>query len=420
MSRKRKPDRLAIDGGKPVVSEPMPARGLLSDMEKRAVVRLFEKAIAAGQAIGYNGPEEEAYCREFSEQLGGGYADAVNSGTNAVYVALRALELPPFSEVIVPPITDPGGMMPVPLCNLIPVPADAAPGSFNTGPKQIEARLTPRTSAILIAHIGGEPADMGAVLRLARKRKLPVIEDCAQSHGALYRGKPVGTLGTLGAFSTMFGKHHCTGGQGGVVFTKDEALYWKVRQCADRGKAFGVDAPGNVLASLNMNLSEIGACIGRVQLKKLPRIVKRRRKVAAAVIEGIAGLQAVRVPKYVNGAEPSYWFLRLWLEADRLTVSKERFCEALAAEIGGGVTNEYRATPSTFPWFLERRVFGAPGLPWTAAEYKGDADAVHDIPNADASIVRSFRITVHEGMRASHGRKIAKALRKVEAAYLKE
>src|SRR5262249_24769306 len=150
--------------------------------------------------------------------LGGGYAKAVNSGTNAVYVSLRALDLEPGTEVIVPPITDPGGTMPVALMNCIPIPADCERGSLNTSAEEIRKVLTDRTSAIIVAHIAGRPVDMDAVLELAAERGIPVVEDCAQAHGALYKGRMVGTLGAISAFSTMFGKHHCTGAQGGVVF----------------------------------------------------------------------------------------------------------------------------------------------------------------------------------------------------------
>ena len=111
---------LAINGGSRIRTAPWPQRFLFMEEEKQAVVRLFEESMRTGKPFGYNGAEEEAYCREFADYLGGGFCDAVNSGTSAVYVALRALDLEPFTEVIVPPVTDMGGMMPVPLINCIP------------------------------------------------------------------------------------------------------------------------------------------------------------------------------------------------------------------------------------------------------------------------------------------------------------
>lgn len=419
MSTRTRP-QLAIDGGTPVFEKPPSPRGMLGQQEKKRLTKLFDDAIAEGRSIGYNGPEEDNYCRDFAATLGGGYADAVNSGTTALYVALRALDLPAYSEIIVPPISDPGGVMPIPLMNCIPVPADAAPGSYNADANRIEARITRRTSAIVVAHIAGEPVDMGPVMKLARSRKLPVVEDCAQAHGALLRNKPCGTFGALAAFSTMYGKHHCTGGQGGIVYTKSRQLYWKVRQRADRGKPFGLkNAAGNVVASLNMNMDEIGACIGRVQLSKLSRIVKRRRAVADRIRERIDGMESVYAPPLPRGAEPSYWFLRIGLRAEKLRVDKTQFCKALSAETYVSVRPSYRAIPVEQPWCVERRVFGTAGLPWTSPQYKGNPDKQYPLPNAYAATDACFDVMIHEGHTLSDANKIVKAIAKVEAAYLK-
>ena len=173
--------KLAIDGGPKFRTTPFPGRQVVSQAEKAAVVALFDEAIAKGeQVLGYNGPQEEAYCREFAAMLGGGFADGVNSGTNAVYVALRSLDLEPGGEVIVGPVTDPGGIMPVVLCGHTPVLPDSAPGSYNTGAEQIAARISQNTRAIVVAHIAGIPCEMDAILKLG----LPVVEDCAQALGA--------------------------------------------------------------------------------------------------------------------------------------------------------------------------------------------------------------------------------------------
>jgi dTDP-4-amino-4,6-dideoxygalactose transaminase len=218
----------------------MPARGLLGEAERQAAVGLFDAAIASGNAFGYNGPSEQQFERDFVEVMGGGFADAVNSGTNALFCALGALRLDALSEVICPPITDPGGIMPVVLNGCVPVVADADPRSYNTCAEEIEPLVTERTRAIVVAHIAGDAVDMGPVMALAEAHGLYVVEDCAQAHGATYAGRRLGTIGHIAAFSTMYGKHVCTGGQGGVVYTQDERLHWQGRQSADRGKPFGV------------------------------------------------------------------------------------------------------------------------------------------------------------------------------------
>jgi len=194
-------DTLALDGGPAVRSIPMPPRHLIGEEEKAAAVALFDEAIRTGNTFGYGGPQEQAYEEAFTRFMGGGFTDAVNSGTNAVYCALGALRLEPFSEVIVPPITDPGGVMPVPLLGCVPVVADAAPGRFNTAAEQIEPLITERTRAILVAHILGDAVDMDPIMELAKARNLLVIEDCAQAPGARYKGRLVGTIGDIATFA---------------------------------------------------------------------------------------------------------------------------------------------------------------------------------------------------------------------------
>ncbi|MCC7262874.1 MAG: DegT/DnrJ/EryC1/StrS family aminotransferase [Candidatus Latescibacteria bacterium] len=409
---------LAIDGGPKVRTTPFPKRHLLGAEEKAAAVALFDRAMETGDAIGYGGPEEQAYEREFAQFMGGGYADLVNSGSSALYVALGALELAPAGEVIVPPITDPGGVMPVALLNLVPVVADAHPGSFNSGAEQIAAVLTPHTRAIVVAHIAGEPAEMDAILALAAARGLPVIEDCAQSHGARYQGRLVGSLGAIAAFSTMSGKHHATGPQGGVVYTADEQLYWRAKRFSDRGKPFNTDSPSNVRAGLNLNGNDLAAAVGRVQLRKLAGITQRRRQVAGRIIAGLGQLQAVRAGWEAPQSEGVYWFMRLRVEAARLKVDKDTFARAVAAE-GIPVTASYRHLPSEARWFRERLVFPPSDYPWGLPAYQGDRQAQFPCPNAVEAAETHFVLAVHENYTDQEVTDILAALRKVEDAYLK-
>jgi dTDP-4-amino-4,6-dideoxygalactose transaminase len=413
-----KNEPLAIEGGPRACPDPWPPRRLFGAEEKQAAIDLFDRSIAAGEAFGYGGVEEVEYGREFAAFMGGGFADGVNSGTNAVYVALRALAPEPFTEVIIPPITDPGGAMPVPMMNCIPIPADAAPGTFNIGAEQIAARITSRTSAIIVAHIAGLPCDMDPIMSLARERGIPVLEDCAQSHGALYKGRPVGSIGDVAAFSLMFGKHHACGGQGGMVFTRNEEIYWRGRRAADRGKPFGLTgASGNVVASLNCNMDELHAAIGRAQLRKLPGIVARRRDVAARLSDACRGqLASVRVMDALPQSDGAPWFLFMRLNVERLTVDKARFVAALEAE-GLPVGASYLHVPSLQKWFQERSVFGRSGYPWASSRYTGDASAVYEVPNVIATEARHFRLMIHEGWGDREVEATMRALRKVERAY---
>jgi dTDP-4-amino-4,6-dideoxygalactose transaminase len=412
--------QLAINGGPKVRTEPWPGRGCVGLEEKAAVDALFDEAIASGNAFGYNGPAEEAYCREFAEFMGDGYVDAVNSGTAAIYVALRALNPEPFTEIIVAAVTDPGGMMPIVLLNCIPVVADAIPGSYNTGPQQIEELISPLTSVIVVSHIAGEPADIEGVMTIARRRGIPVVEDCAQAHGAKINGRYVGSFGDIAAFSTMFGKHHVTGGQGGLVYTRNEHLYWAARRASDRGKPFGLPAgSSNCIATLNLNLNDLAATIGRVQLKKLPGIIKGRQGFVARIAEGLKDVEAVSLPLQLPHAEPSYWFLRLQFHPEAVTCDKETFCQALIAE-GLPVNPSYKAAlPHLMDWYRNRHVFGSSGYPWAGPAYKGDPDRRFPCPNAMAVMETHFNVSLSESWGEREVADILTAFRKVETAYLR-
>ena len=409
---------LAIDGGEKVRTTPFPKRHLWGAEERTTVMALFDQVIETGNVIHYGGLEEQGYEQEFAAFHGGGYAALVNSGTSALYVALGALELEVAGEVVVPPITDPGGVMPVPLLNLVPMVADAAPGSFNAGADQIEAVLTPYTRAIIVAHIAGEPADMDPILEIARARNLPVIEDCAQAHGARYQGRLVGTLGSIAAFSTMSGKHHATGPQGGVVYTADEDLHWQAKRFADRGKPFNTTATSNVRAGLNLNGNDLAAAIGRVQLAKLPAMNKQRRRVAAQIYAGLSALKTISPGWELVDTAAVYWFLRFHVDHQRLSVDKDTFAAAVAAE-GIPVSASYRWIPAEAEWFRQRQVFAGSDYPWGLPAYGGDRQAQFPCPNAVESVESHFTMSIHENFGVDEIQDVLTALAKVEAAYLK-
>lgn len=411
--------KLALHGGSPVRTAAWPARHLFGEAEKAAAIQLFDESIASGNAFGYNGQYEAAYCQAFAKWMGGGHADAVNSGTTAVYVAARSLNLPAGSQVIVPPISDPGGVMPVALLGLVPVPADSSPGSLNAGPSQIEARITPRTSAILVAHIAGHPCDMNAIMKLAAKHKLRVIEDCAQAHGATIQGKPVGSFGDVAAFSTMSGKHHATAGQGGVVFTKNEQTYWRARQAADRGKPFGIAEPqGNVIAGLNLNNNELACAVGLVQLEKLPAMIARRQAFASQIVQGVSKLKAVQVSGLLPDTKSVYWFLPLNLDVSKITTDKDTFTAALAHE-GVSVSHGYWHCPITQPWYTERQVFTGSEFPWSQNGVQDKRWTTADLPNALKTRDTLFVINMHENCGDQEASDVLAALAKVEVAYLR-
>jgi dTDP-4-amino-4,6-dideoxygalactose transaminase len=308
--------------------------------------------------------------------------------------------------------------MPIPLMNVVPIIADAYPGSHNMGPDQFRDVLSPRTRAVVVANIGGYPADLDPIIEIAREHDVVVIEDCAQSHGARYRGRLCGSIADFATFSTMSGKHHATGGQGGVVFTRDEEMYWRVKRFADRGKPYNLETSDRVLAGLNLNLTDFAAAIGRVQIGRLNGFTKARRAVMSTVIDELAGANAVTPGYEVPDTESSYWFAIFQIDASKLTVDLAKFTEAMTAE-GIPARPDYGATlHAKSAWFVNRRIFGKSGYPWAAPEYTGDKDPHFEVPNAVATLESTFHVDIHERYGEEEARDIARAILKVEAAYL--
>lgn len=409
---------LAMNGGVKAVSAPLEPRRHFMTEERDAAVKVMNDAIAVGGAPGY-GDVEEFFCREFAEMLGGGYADAVNSGSTAVFVALRALDLEPYTEIIVPPVTDPGGMMPVVMMNCIPIIADSEPGSFNMSLESVKQRYNANTSAILVPHIAGEPADIENIVKFADEKGIPVVEDVAQAHGASINGHMLGSLGRDCGYSMMYGKHTCVGGQGGVVFTKSEELYWKIRRNSDRGKPFNYSGTGSEVASLNFNLDDIHCAIGRVQLKKTFAIGAGRRRVCDALRNALSDIPCLYWNKLPDGAVPTYWFFRTLFKEGFTSVNKREFCAALSAE-GVPVNSWYQATPYMDDWYTTRHAFAHSGYPWVCRDYKGDHDKVYtldDLPNAAASLKDTIITFALESWTDENIAQVSDAYHKVYEAY---
>ena len=226
---------LAINGGTPVRADPMPARRAIGDSETAMIKEVLSYYQEQDADFGYQGHFEERYCEAFAKAQGGGYADAVTTGTAALYVALAALDLAEGSEVLVSPITDPGSVNAIILNRLIPRTMDSAPGSYNIGIDQVVERITPETKAVLIVHAAGRAvADIVSIVDVCRSKGIYIVEDCSQAHHASIDAGVVGNFGDIAAFSTMYRKAHITGATGGVVFSRDRELHRQAMAHADR------------------------------------------------------------------------------------------------------------------------------------------------------------------------------------------
>jgi perosamine synthetase len=268
-------ERLAIHGGSPVRSMPMPVREAFGDHEAEALQEVIAYYRSRRIDPPYQGPFETKFCEAFSEFMGGGFADGVSTGTAACYVALAALDLPERSEVIISPVTDSGPLNSIIIQGHIPVVADSRPDSYNMGVEQFLERVTPNTKAVLAVHSSGEPLEIDRITEEAHKRGIKVLEDCSQAPGAACNGRRVGAFGDVAAFSTMYRKTLSSGGSGGLVFTTSEDTYRLAMAHADRGKATWrtdinlADPSLAQFVALNFNTNEFSSAIGIASLARL-------------------------------------------------------------------------------------------------------------------------------------------------------
>ncbi len=286
------------------------------DSDQRAAV---DRVLASGRVNYWTGDEVRQFEAEYATALGLPHAIAVSNGTVALEVALRALNIRAGHEVIVPSRTFLATASSVAMCGATPIFADVDGISGNVTASAIEPLITSRTRAIVVVHVAGWPCELDQICDLARRRRIPLIEDCAQAHGALYRGRQVGTFGDIGCFSFCQDKILTTGGEGGLIATDDREVWKRAWSAKDHGKSW--DAVHHrehatlfrwLHESLGTNgrLTEMQAAIGRVQLRRLPEWVAARRRNAAVLDRRLAdlpGLLLVEPPEHIQHSFYKYY-----------------------------------------------------------------------------------------------------------------
>jgi len=293
-------DRLAIDGGTPVRSQPLPGpwpgAWFFGEEEAQAVLEV----VRAKSPFRHYGPnvlgKARAFEKEFAARMGTKYALGVTSGTAALTVAMVAVGVGPEDEVIIPAFTFLACPAAVVSLGAIPVVAEVDE-SLTLDPEDVERKITPRTKAVMPVHTAGVAADMDRLLAVARKHGVKVVEDCAQSCGATYRGRAIGSMGDAGAFSLQVNKVITTG-DGGVVTTSDAAIYERAVRYHDLGllrPQFECAPAGKAFFGTNYRMSELTAAVALVQLRKLDSILSGMRRAKAAVVEAISDLPKLRL-----------------------------------------------------------------------------------------------------------------------------
>jgi perosamine synthetase len=419
MSCEVKVTELAINGGMPVIAESYPtirnASGrTIGPEEIRAVTEVLETGCLAY----IYGEKVRQFEEEFAALIGTKLAVATSSGTAALHAAVLYLNPEPGDEIIVSPLTDMGSIIPVLSQLAIPVFVDVDPFDQNMDPVKVEAAISPRTRAIIVTHLFGAPAEMDAIMDIARRHKLFVVEDCAQAHLARYKGRITGTIGDMACYSFQQSKHITTGDGGIVVTNEDNRFGRSLRLCTDKG--WPRDRPGrdHLFLAPNYHMTELQAAVGLAQLKRLAGVVSARQRNAEVLDIEVNQLEAVRVLGIRPGCEGVRWAYAFEIALSKLSVDGIAVVDALKAEgvdcfLGyPGKMPLYR-----YPVISEALTFGKSGLPFTLPGVRRQDFSVELCPTAERCCLETVVLWWNEMISQDVARQIGAAVRKVVNYY---
>lgn len=370
--------------------------------DKAAVAAVLERGVLGGVGA----PEMTALEDDWAAFVGRSSGLLFNSGTAAIHAALYAIGIEPGDEVITTSYTFAGTWQPILQQLAIPVFVDIDPRTFNLDANQIEARITPRTRAIIAVHIGGLPADLDEILAIADRHGLHVIEDACQAHGATYRGRQVGSFGVVGCYSLNSSKI-LSGGEGGLFVADAPEVIARAR----RLRTFGEDIPE--LARLtgwnfrpytshsvgwNYRHQEMPAALARSQLRRLPDYIATGQRNAAYLTEQLAQVPGITPPYVPPDRTSSYYQFRVRLGPAEVglgdmppAVFRDALGQTLMAD-GVGVELWHTQPAPAFPVFQDRVGFGG-RFPWTQPPASRDVTYdVADYPEAIAMFESSLVI----------------------------
>ncbi len=288
------------------------------------------------------GQELQAFEAQWANFCGSAHCAGLANGLDALHLGLKALGVGPGDEVIVPSNTYVATWLAVSQCGATPVPVEPDPRSFNIDPKRIAAAIGPRTRAVLPVHLYGQPADMDSIRALAQSHGLKLLDDCAQAHGARYRGRPVGSLADLSAWSFYPGKNLGAFGDAGGVTSDSGEWVDVVRVLRNYGSRRKYH---NEVKGINSRLDEIQAAVLAAKLPHLQAATDERRAIAARLLDGLAGVD-LQLPQVPEWAEPA-WHLFVVRHRDRDGLAKR------LAEQGVGSLIHYPVPPHLQPAYVE-------------------------------------------------------------------
>lgn len=353
---------LALEGGTPVRS------GALSTWPyfDEELIEAASKVLRSNKVNYWTGDEGKLFEQEYAAAIGSKHAIALTNGTVALELALYGLGIGQGDEVIVPSRTFIASASCAVMRGATPVVTDVDRNSQTLTADTIRAVMTPRTKAIVAVHLAGWPCDLDPIMELAQTHGIKVIEDCAQAHHALYKGRHVGSIGDVGAFSFCQDKIMTTGGEGGLMVTNDRDLWDKCWSLKDHGKSLeAIKRPHephlfrwlHQSFGTNWRLTEMQSAMGRIMLRRLPEWVAARRRNAATLTAALSSIPSLRVPLAPAHSSHSYYKFYAFVRPDHLQSgwTRDRIIQNLQAEgipCGPGSCSEI---------YLEN-AFSTPGL----------------------------------------------------------
>jgi len=419
--------QLAIKGGKPVnpKTKPFPAwPSFQASTAKKAM-----KPLLTGKVNYWTGTKGLEFEAAWAKWNGVKFAISTSNGTSALHTAVAALGIGPGDEVICPSYSFIASSFCILQAGALPVFADVD-NSHTLDPKDVENKITKRTKAILVVHLYGIVTDMGPILKLAKKHKLLVIEDCAQCFGGLYKGKKVGTLGDVGCFSFCQSKHFTTGGEGGAVITNDEDLAWECRSFRDHGydvkqrmRLLELEAKLTYIhnrVGFNYRMTEIQSIIGLCELARLDKWnLKNRRKNGRYLTKALGKHPLVlHAPLDTKERENAYWWAPFILNSELLKVPVKKFVTAMEAE---GVPVYGVLWPEMYmeKAFINQGGFGAAKYPFKDPKARKINYAKVVCKNARWLSERTMSFFTHPVYTTTHMKLYVEAFKKVAGAYMK-
>lgn len=422
-------EKLVIEGGKPTIQEKLPSWPWFTE----EIIQAAMEPLKTGKVNYWTGPLGMEFEKHFAKWCGIKYAISTSSGTSALHTALGALNIGPGDEVITVPYTFIASSFCIVQAGAIPVFADVRREDHCIDPEDIEGKITPRTRAIIPVHLYGNVCEMDEIMVIAKKHGFYVIEDAAEAHGALYKGKKVGSIGDVGAFSFCQNKTFTTGGEGGMVVTNNEEIAWEARSFRDHG--YDVEKRMSLLEmeqalpyihrriGFNYRMTEMQSAIG---LKELERIdtwnLPRRRRYGEILIDELSDCPQIKyLPVHNKEKVNGFYVFPIVLDLDRLTCDKNRFLKAILAE---GVVAWKEFWPQSYKEkaYTEHNGFGRFKFPFESREYTDPKQVEYDkvfCPNCAWLEERTFVVHMFPTFEEEHIHLFARAIKKVASHYVR-